>query len=99
MVGTGIPQVGAERELLKEFFDEKNGAGFDYAYRYPGMNKVQQAAGRVIRTASDRGVILLLDERFLYAENKKTFPREWADFKTVRAENVGAELKAFWMES
>ncbi|MBQ6441861.1 MAG: PD-(D/E)XK nuclease family protein [Lachnospiraceae bacterium] len=96
VVGTGIPQVGPERELLKDFFDGKNGAGFDYAYRYPGMNKVQQAAGRVIRTASDRGVILLLDERFLYAENKRTFPREWADYKTVRSETVGAALKAFW---
>ncbi len=98
VVGTGIPQVGAERELLKDFFDEKNGMGFDYAYRYPGMNKVQQAAGRVIRTASDRGVILLLDERFLYAENRKTFPREWADYKTVRADTVKAALSGFWQE-
>lgn len=99
VVGTGIPQVGAERELLKDFFDEKNGLGFDYAYRYPGMNKVQQAAGRVIRTASDRGVILLLDERFLYAENRRTFPREWADYRTVRAETVGRALSAFWQET
>lgn len=98
VVGTGIPQVGAERELLKDFFDEKNGLGFDYAYRYPGMNKVQQAAGRVIRTASDRGVILLLDERFLYAENRRTFPREWADYRTVRADTVGRALSGFWQE-
>lgn len=98
VVGTGIPQVGAERELLKVFFDEKNGLGFDYAYRYPGMNKVQQAAGRVIRTASDRGVILLLDERFLYTENRRTFPREWADYKTVRIETVKDALSSFWGE-
>ena len=99
VVGTGIPQVGPERELLKDFFDAKNRCGFDYAYRYPGMNKVQQAAGRVIRTTSDRGVILLLDERFLYAENRKTFPREWADYRTVRAETVGKTLQAFWEDN
>ena len=65
IVGTGIPQISHEREMLKNFFDERNGCGFDYAYRFPGMNKVQQAAGRVIRTTEDRGIILLLDERFL----------------------------------
>ena len=64
VVGAGIPQVGPERELLKQYFDRSGENGFDYAYRYPGMNKVLQAAGRVIRTTEDTGVILLLDERF-----------------------------------
>ena len=56
--------MGPERELLKQYFDRSGENGFDYAYRYPGMNKVLQAAGRVIRTTEDTGVILLLDERF-----------------------------------
>ena len=64
IIGTGLPQVCNEREILKSYFDQKGLYGFDYAYRYPGMNKVLQAAGRVIRTEDDRGVILLLDERF-----------------------------------
>ena len=58
VVGAGIPQVGPERELLKQYFDRSGENGFDYAYRYPGMNKVLQAAGRVIRTTEDTGVIL-----------------------------------------
>lgn len=96
IVGTGLPQVGSERELLKRFFDERGVNGFDYAYRYPGMNKVEQAAGRVIRTAEDRGVILLLDERFLQRENLRTFPREWSDYHRVNVETVGAALTGFW---
>lgn len=98
VVGTGIPQVGKEREQLKEFFEEQRGKGFDYAYRYPGMNKVQQAAGRVIRTAEDRGVILLLDERFLQSDNRRTFPREWNDYRTVTVDTVLRELESFWTE-
>ena len=61
---TGLPQICNQREILKEYYQEENGQGFDYAYQYPGMNKVLQAAGRVIRTASDRGIIGLLDDRF-----------------------------------
>ena len=63
-MGTGLPQISNEREILKNYYDKKGEAGFDYAYRYPGMNKVLQAAGRVIRTQEDRGILLLLDERF-----------------------------------
>ena len=65
IVGTGLPQVCNEREILKKHFDARGENGFDYAYRYPGMNKVLQAAGRVIRTKEDTGAILLMDERFL----------------------------------
>lgn len=96
IVGTGLPQISREREQLKDFFDERKGDGFDYAYRYPGMNKVQQAAGRVIRTAEDRGVILLLDERFLQPSNLRTFPREWSDYRTVHAGSLRHELEEFW---
>ncbi len=74
IIGTGLPQVCNEREILKSYFDQKGLYGFDYAYRYPGMNKVLQAAGRVIRTEDDRGVILLLDERFQREKGERDFP-------------------------
>ena len=76
IVGTGLPQVCNERELLKKYFDGWGENGFDYAYRYPGMNKVLQAAGRVIRTVDDFGVVALLDERFLSPAYQRLFPRE-----------------------
>ena len=84
IVGTGLPQIGSEREILKEYYDRKKQSGFDYAYRYPGMNKVLQAAGRVIRTKEDRGVILLLDDRFLGRDYGEIFPREWKDRSSCR---------------
>ena len=62
IIGTGLPQIGTEREILRQYYDKKGVNGFDYAYRYPGMNKVLQSAGRVIRTQEDTGIILLLDE-------------------------------------
>ena len=65
-------------------------------YRFPGMNKVQQAAGRVIRTLSDVGVIALLDERFLQYDNRKLFPREWEDCRSCTLESVDGLLAAFW---
>lgn len=71
IIGTGLPQIGNEREILKAYYDKKADEGFDYAYRYPGMNKVLQAAGRVIRTIDDRGVIALLDEAFLRKQQSK----------------------------
>ena len=96
VVGTGIPQIGCEREILKEYYDEKGEPGFDYAYRYPGMNKVLQAAGRVIRTREDIGVILLMDERFMNREYQMLFPREWSSVKTCTIGTVEASLKDFW---
>ena len=77
IVGTGLPMVCTEQEILKGYFDKREQNGFDYAYQYPGMNKVMQAAGRVIRTMEDRGVIALLDDRFLRADYQTLFPREW----------------------
>ena len=96
IVGTGLPQVCNEREILKGYFDERGGNGFDYAYRYPGMNKVLQAAGRVIRTADDLGVVALLDERFLQFYYRKMFPREWELFETVSVETVAKRVERFW---
>lgn len=96
VVGAGLPMVCTEQEILKAYFDEKERKGFDYAYRYPGMNKVMQAAGRVIRTMEDRGVILLLDDRFLREEYQALFPREWRPYQVVNRNNVGQVVKEFW---
>ena len=96
IVGTGLPQVCAERELLKDYYDSRGMDGFAYAYRYPGMNKVLQSAGRVIRTAQDRGVVLLLDERFAKSEYRKMFPREWEECEYCSRSNVADKLGRFW---
>ena len=96
IIGTGLPQVCNEREILKSYFDQKGLYGFDYAYRYPGMNKVLQAAGRVIRTEDDRGVILLLDERFQREKGKEIFPKEWVDCERCRLDIVEEKIRLFW---
>ncbi|MCF0134252.1 MAG: ATP-dependent DNA helicase [Blautia sp.] len=96
IVGTGLPQVSVEKEILKNYYDKKGENGFDYAYRYAGMNKVLQAAGRVIRTRNDEGVILLLDERFLNKEYEDSFPVEWSDRVVCRIGQVEEVLRDFW---
>ena len=98
IVGTGLPQVSNEKKILMDFYDKKGENGFDYAYRIPGMNKVQQSAGRVIRTVDDRGIIALLDERFLYRESLNLFPREWFPYEVVTKDTAGERAEAFWME-
>lgn len=96
IVGTGLPQLSNEREILMGYYDKRLGAGFDYAYRYPGMNKVLQAGGRVIRTAEDVGVIVLLDERFLQSDYRGLFPREWESRRICNLKNVDKMLEEFW---
>ena len=98
IVGTGLPMVCTEQELLKGYFEKTNQKGFDYAYQYPGMNKVMQAAGRVIRTMDDEGIILLLDDRFLKREYQELFPREWWPHQIVNRGNVGKAIRDFWKE-
>ncbi len=98
IVGTGIPQVCPEREILKQYFDREGGDGFDYAYRYPGMNKVLQSAGRVIRTAKDVGIVVLLDERFENPSYRRLFPREWEECERVRVDTIGRRVEVFWDE-
>lgn len=88
--------VCTEQEILKGYFDKREQNGFDYAYQYPGMNKVMQAAGRVIRTMEDRGVIALLDDRFLRADYQTLFPREWDEYYPVNRRQVGEVLERFW---
>ena len=98
VVGTGIPQVSGERELIRAYYERTARDGFDYAYRLPGFTKVLQAAGRLIRTNEDEGVILLMDERFMYHENKALFPREWANYQAADRKSIAGKIRAFWDE-
>lgn len=95
IVGTGLPQVGVERRILMDRFSEE-GRGFEYAYIYPGLNKVLQSAGRVIRTENDKGVVLLLDERFLAGDYDGLMPLEWGNMEIVDINSVEKNLFAFW---
>ena len=96
IVGTGLPQVCNDREIIKNYFDAEDGRGFEYAYLYPGMNKVLQSAGRVIRTEKDRGMILLLDERFSRRQYREIFPREWQNCKMCSVNTLKNHMDEFW---
>jgi len=97
IVGVGLPQINPETDALKRYYDERSGQGFDYSYRYPGMNKVLQAAGRVIRGMEDKGAVLLIDDRFTKPEYLSLFPPHWSDFRAVRStRELEEDLRAFW---
>jgi len=96
IVGTGLPQICNEREILKRYFEEQEMSGFDFAYLYAGVNKVLQAAGRVIRSEKDKGVILLLDERFKEVRYQEIFPREWSHRELCQLENAQQKIETFW---
>lgn len=96
IIGTGLPMVCNEREIQQHYFEEREGKGFEYAYLYPGMNKVQQAAGRVIRTMEDKGIILLLDDRFITRQVVETFPVEWADYEVINLNTAAEHIHTFW---
>lgn len=96
IVGTGLPMVCNERELFRGFYDEKCNAGFEYSYLYPGINKVLQSGGRVIRTKDDKGAILLLDDRFTQKQYYNLFPREWFPNITVNLNTMKKALDEFW---
>ena len=97
VVGVGVPQVCLENDLLKEYFDRENGSGFAFAYQYPGFNRVLQATGRVIRTETDRGVIVLIDERFIQARYRHLFPSHWRGFQIVKnTDEIKDALTRFW---
>ena len=96
IVGPGLPMVCAQQEILKGWFDAKGQDGFRLAYQCPGMNKVMQAAGRVIRTETDRGVVILLDERFGQTSYRRMFPREWGDPDRCAVTTMDAMLMSFW---
>jgi DNA excision repair protein ERCC-2 len=96
IVGVGLPGISPERELIREYFQQKKDAGFEYAYLFPGINRVLQAAGRVIRTELDRGVVFLIDQRFATYRYKSLFPREWRPFRVKDEGKLVTTLKQFW---
>lgn len=96
IVGVGMPKLGGDRDIIKKFMNENN-KGFDFAYVYPGIIKVLQAAGRCIRTSNDRGLIMLLDTRYGQRKYRELLPYDWNDSKIVRNDlNVEALVKKFW---
>ena len=97
IVSVGLPQISKEQEELKKYFDEKNQQGFYYIYQLPGFNKMMQAAGRVIRTEEDRGVILLIDQRFSRKDYMQLYPSHWSKGVVVHdLSSMLNQLKQFW---
>ena len=93
---TGLPLVCKVRELIAEFFIGNGMNGFDFAYKVPGMNKVLQSAGRVIRTTEDKGIIILLDNRFSEKSYSNMFPREWDDIVVTSISEIETVVDNFW---
>ena len=98
VVSPSLPKFGYERQLLHRYYEEKNGTGMEYAYLYPGMNKVIQAVGRLIRSYTDKGIILLIGERFAEDEFNLLLPDYWVDKKDdlLITKNYKKEIKSFW---
>lgn len=100
IIGVGLPQISPEQDVLKDYYEEHNNMGFEYAYQYPGMNKVLQAAGRVIRDESDSGIIVLIDERFSSSSYRSLFPSHWQSVQTVHSTaSLKSQLNLFWEKS
>ena len=96
IVGVGLPQINTELDIVSSQFGGQ-GTGFDFAYRFPGMNKVLQAAGRVIRSEEDRGVVLLIDARYTTRQYTELFPGHWNGWRRIRGVGeLSEELSAFW---
>ncbi|MCP4156358.1 MAG: ATP-dependent DNA helicase [bacterium] len=95
IVGVGLPGISLERDLIKEYYDNLQGTGFDYAYLYPGMTRVFQAAGRVIRTDTDRGTVLLIGTRFSAQQYRSLFPRHWNPVRIWDDEQLKEHLDYF----
>lgn len=97
IVGVGLPQLSLEVNLIMDYYNNKSNNGYDYAYLYPGMNKVLQGAGRVIRTEKDRGIVCLIDERFTTYSYQRLFPAEWKHFKRARnMDKLSYYINEFW---
>lgn len=95
--GAALPKFSIRQKIIEEYFSNNSDDGFSYAYLYPGMNKVLQAAGRVIRTESDHGIIVLLDYRFTYSSYKSIFPPDWeGHIEKCEINNITEKIKAYW---
>jgi DNA excision repair protein ERCC-2 len=96
VVGVGLPGISLEKELIREYFASRHNAGFEYAYQYPGINRVMQAAGRVIRTKTDRGVVLLIDQRYGTHRYRSLLPEVWDPSYVQTRDQITRELEKFW---
>ena len=97
IVGTGLPKITAEQNLLRDYFERTRENGFAYAYTYPAMIKVQQAAGRVIRSETDRGIVVLIDDRYAQPQTYRLFPKAWKHIRFAGdAYSLHAAISAFW---
>ena len=97
IIGVGLPGLSNERNIVRDYFDEDTGVGYDYAYTYPGMNNVLQAAGRVIRTDEDRGVVVLVDDRYATPKYRELFPEHWKQMRYAGNPKSLAEIcRRFW---
>ncbi|HWH68136.1 MAG TPA: ATP-dependent DNA helicase [Candidatus Sulfotelmatobacter sp.] len=96
IVGVGLPQLCAERDLIRDYFQHKAESGFDYAYTFPGMNRVLQATGRVIRSETDRGVVLLIDARFAEGRYRRLFPGWWQPAPVKSLDDIRQAVSRFW---
>lgn len=97
IVSVGLPGLSDERNLLRDYFNDKNGKGFEYAYQLPGMNHVLQAAGRLIRSNEDAGNVLLMDNRFGSRRYTNLFPRHWQHYQRVYSvDQLGKNISNFW---
>jgi DNA excision repair protein ERCC-2 len=96
IVGVGLPGISLEKELIREYFAKRLNAGFEFAYMYPGINRVLQAAGRVIRSDEDRGVVLLIDQRFGTRRYKSLLPGEWKPIRVHSSKQLCDHLGRFW---
>lgn len=96
VVGVGLPQVGPEREAVRLRAQQAGQPGFDVAYKWPGLHKVQQAAGRLIRSETDRGVLLLCDERYRYADYRRLLPSHWQMRPVQSARKIVPLVQQFW---
>jgi len=83
IISVGIPMINSRQDQIRDYFNRKNNQGYDYAYVYPGMNKVLQAAGRVIRTETDSGIVILIDNRFATEKYRAMFPAHWTNLQVV----------------
>lgn len=100
VVGVGLPQICYERDLIKQYFDKDNSKGYDYAYVDPGINKVLQAVGRLIRSENDKGIALLIDDRYLSEKYHDLFEKSWNNYQVITSLDEMKELAtSFWKKS
>jgi Rad3-related DNA helicase len=96
IVGVGLPQLCTERDLIRDYFQKQNASGFDFAYTFPGMNRVLQAIGRVIRSETDRGIVLLIDARFNETRYRRLFPAWWKYLRVRHVDALREAIDSFW---